>query len=304
MESYDDLFQQEKQSPEEKNGQPFDKEAWKQQKQEQREKIYALIDETTLNIAGDGGRFQSYLDMQGRFHRYSVANALLILAQKPEATRIGDFDFWKEQGAYIRKKESGFYILEPGEEYRRDDGTTGISYNPKKMFDISQTGNSRRHETPVFPDERTRLKALMDHVPVPIRICDTLPEGANALYRPDTREIQIRKGMDAGQIFRVLSQELAHAEMDRGDGSYVRAGYAFHAYCASYLLCRQYGVDTGSYRFDRAAEQFDGLEPQEIRAELTVAKEAADEISGRMNRMLAQQRQQTRSQPECQEDCR
>ena len=40
------------------------------------------------------------------------------------------------------------------------------------------------------------------------------------------------------------------------------------------------------------------LEPQEIRAELTVIKEAAGEISGRMNRMLNQERQQKRQEPE------
>lgn len=298
MSSFDDLFRQENEQPVPRNDLPFDKEAWKQQKQEQREMVYAMIDDTAQTVARDGAAFQKYLDVQSRFDRYSVANALLILAQKPDATRIADFDTWKEQGAFIRKKETGFYILEPGEEYQREDGTVGISYNPKKMFDISQTGNSHKRETPTYPDDRTRIKALMDHAPVPIRISDALPEGTNALYRPDTREIQIRKGMDAGNIFRALSQELAHAEMDKGDGSYSRSDHTFHAYCVSYMLCRQYGMDTSGYRFDRAPQMLDGMDPQEIRAELSVIREAAGEISGRMNRMLSQQRQQIRQEPE------
>jgi hypothetical protein len=222
MSSFDDLFPQENEQPAPQSNQSFDKEAWKQQKQEQREMVYSLIDDTAQTVAKDGTAFQKYLDVQSRFDRYSVANALLILAQKPDATRIADFDTWKEQGTYIRKKESGFYILEPGDEYQRDDGTVGISYNPKKMFDISQTG-ARKRETPTYPDDRTRIKALMDHAPVPIRISDTLPEGANALYQPEVREIHIRKGMDASSIFRALSQELAHAQMDKGDGSYSRS---------------------------------------------------------------------------------
>ena len=297
MSSFDDLFRQENEQPVPRNDLPFDKEAWKQQKQEQREMVYAMIDDTAQTVARDGAAFQKYLDVQSRFDRYSVANALLILAQKPDATRIADFDTWKEQGAFIRKKETGFYILEPGEEYQREDGTVGISYNPKKMFDISQTGNSRKRETPTYPDDRTRIKALMDHAPVPIRISDALPEGTNALYRPDTREIQIRKGMDAGNIFRALSQELAHAEMDKGDGSYRRSDHAFHAYCVSYMLCKQYGVDTNGYRFDRAPQMLEGMDPQEVRAELSVIREAAGEISGRMNRMLFQ-RQQIWQEPE------
>lgn len=299
MSSFDDLFRQENEQPAPKSDQLFDKEAWKQQKQEQRKMVYSLIDDTAEAIAQDGAKFQGYLDVQSRFDRYSVANSLLILAQKPSATRIADFDTWKEQGAYIRKKESGFYILEPGEEYQRDDGTTGISYNPKKMFDITQTGNSRKRETPTYPDDRTSIKALMDHAPLPIRICETLPNGVNALYRPDTREIQIRRGMDAGSIFRALSQELAHAEMDKGDGGYNRTEHGFHAYCVSYMLCKQYGVETsGFYHFEGAPRELSAPEPQEIRAELSVMKEAANEISGRMNRMLAQQRQQKRPEPE------
>ncbi len=298
MSSFDDLFRQENEQPVPRNDLPFDKEAWKQQKQEQREMVYAMIDDTAQTVARDGAAFQKYLDVQSRFDRYSVANALLILAQKPDATRIADFDTWKEQGAFIRKKETGFYILEPGEEYQREDGTVGISYNPKMMFDISQTGNSRKRETPTYPDDRTRIKALMDHAPVPIRISDALPEGTNALYRPDTREIQIRKGMDAGNIFRALSQELAHAEMDKGDGNYNRSDHAFHAYCVSYMLCKQYGVDTSGYRFDRAPQMLEGMNPQEVRAELSVIREAAVEISGRMNRMLSQQRQQKQQEPE------
>ena len=299
MSSFDDLFQQENEQSAPRNDQPFDKEAWVQKKQEQREQVYTMIDDTAAAVSQDGTKFQDYLDVQSRFDRYSVSNALLIFAQKPNATRIADFDTWKEQGAYIRKKESGFYILEPGEEYQREDGTTGISYNPKKMFDITQTGNSRKRETPSYLDERTRLKALMDHAPVSIRISETLPSGVNALYQPDKRKIQIRRGMDAGNIFRALSQELAHAEMDKGDGSYNRTEHGFHAYCASYMLCKQYGVETGGfYHFEGASQELSALEPQEIRAELSVIREASGEISGRMNRMLNQQRQQKRQEPE------
>jgi hypothetical protein len=291
MSNLDDLFKQGNEQSVSSNDQPFDKEAWKQQKHEQREMVYSIIDDTAVVVANDKGVFQKYLDVQSRFDRYSVANALLILAQKPDATYIADFDTWKEQGAYIRKKESGFYILEPGDEYPRDDGTVGISYNLKKMFDISQTG-SRRRETPEYPDDHTCIKVLMDHAPVIIRISDTLLEGTNALYMPETREIQIRKGMDAASIFRSLSQELAHAEMDKGDGSYSRPDHVFHAYCVSYMLCKQYGVDATGYRFDCAPQMLEGMEAQEIRAELSVIREAAGGISGRMSRILAQQRQQ------------
>ncbi|MFC0213308.1 hypothetical protein ACFFK0_12740 [Paenibacillus chartarius] len=298
MNNLDELFRQDAASRSSTNPseQPFDKEAWAQKKQELRQWTYETIDAATSSIARSGDEFQRYLDVQSRFDRYSVSNALLILAQRPEATRIADFDTWKEQGVFIRRKETGFYILEPGEEYRRDDGSTGISYNPKRMFDITQTTASQKREQPIYPDDRMRIKALMDRAPVPIVIGDALPPEMHALYQPDTRNIVIRRGLDAGDIFRSLAQELAHAELDRGDGRYSRSDFTFHAYCASYILCKQFGVDTSSFRFHRVPEKLKDMEPQQIRAELTVMKDTAHDMARRMNRMLAQHRQQLRTE--------
>jgi hypothetical protein len=299
MSEFDDLLQQEQGESTSRSGQPFDVDVWKQQKQEQRETVYAMIEDTTQTVARDGSAFQKYLDVQSRFDRYSVSNALLILNQRPDATRLKEFDAWKEQGAYIRKKESGIYILEPGEVYQREDGTTGISYKVKKVFDVSQTGGTRRRETPAYPDDRARIKALMDHAPVAVRISETLPEGVNALYEPDKRDIQVRRGMSPGDIFRALAQEMAHAEMDKGEGGYSRDEHGFQAYCASYMLCKQYGVDTAGYfHFEGAPQVLSAMEPQQVRAELTDIKEAAGEISGRMNRTLAQQREQKQKETE------
>ena len=83
MSDFDDLFRQEQGQPGPKNDQPFDKEAWVQKKQEQREAVYTLIDETATAVAGDGSIFQKYLDVQSRFDRYSVSNALLIQIGRP-----------------------------------------------------------------------------------------------------------------------------------------------------------------------------------------------------------------------------
>lgn len=300
MSNLDDLFLQEASghTSAKSSEQPFDKEAWAQKKQELRQWAYETIDAATIAISHSGNEFQRYLDVQSRFDRYSVSNALLILMQRPEATRIGDFDSWKEQGVFIRRKETGFYILEPGEEYRREDGSTGISYNLKKMFDIAQTTANPKREQPTYPDDRVRIKALMDRTPVPIVIGDAMPPEMHALYQPDTRNIVIRRGLDAGDIFRSLAQELAHAELDRGDGRYSRSDFTFHAYCASYMLCKQFSVDTSSFRFHRMQEKLKDIEPQQVRAELAVMKDTAHDMTLRMNRMLAQQqRQQHRTEP-------
>lgn len=90
MDSFDDIFDTpvSKEPSYQMDGE-FDKDAWKEKKQADRAFAYELIGHTALEVGADGGALQTYLDVQSRFDRYSVGNALLITAQKPEATKIG-----------------------------------------------------------------------------------------------------------------------------------------------------------------------------------------------------------------------
>ena len=117
----------------------FDKYEWAKIKQEQKEYAYTTIDKKAQEIATNPELFKTYLDVQARFDKYSVGNALLITEQMPNATQIRDYDAWKEAGNYINKNAKGIIILEPGNSYTKADGTTSISFNAKKVFDISQT---------------------------------------------------------------------------------------------------------------------------------------------------------------------
>ena len=110
---------------------PFDKAEWAAQKQAQRKEAYELIDNTCAEMMISGDSFRQYLDVQGRFDRYSVANAILVSAQMPEATQLKDYNTWKKSRVYVNKDEQKVVILEPSKEYTRDDGTEGISYNAK-----------------------------------------------------------------------------------------------------------------------------------------------------------------------------
>ena len=234
MANYDDIFNASAQKgTEDKSFVSFNKEEWAAQKKQERESAFAMIDVTAQRMANDGGLFQSYLDVQARFDRYSVGNAVLITAQKADATQLSDFKGWKNNGVFIKKGESGIVLLEPGEEYTKEDGTVGVSYNSKKVFDISQTTAKVKDRPAMKQDERLLLKAIIHNAPCPIEISQKLPENINAVYRPDDKKIYVRPGLEAGDIFRGISQELAHAHLD--DGAYKRSDHAFTAYCVSYL---------------------------------------------------------------------
>lgn len=290
MATFDDLFT----SPavgDNRSYESFDKDAWAAQKQQERDDVYRRIDDYVADMCADGGVFQAYLDVQARFDRYSVNNAILVASQLPEATKLQSYDDWKASGVYVRRGQDAISILEPGREYERDDGSVGVSYNVKKVFDISQTNSRQRRSPTVSRDDRLLLKALIHRVPCKLQISAEMPEHINALYKPEDNTIYLRQGMDAGSIFRGLSQELARAHIARGGYDCVNAD--FTAYCVAYLLCQRNGVAVDTFRFDRLPERYGTLEPQAVRDELGAMREVAGEITADMNRVFtAQQKQQ------------
>lgn len=95
--------------------------------------------------------------------------------------------------------------------------------------------------------------------------------------------------------------ELVFAGYAEGNPDYDRSEDAFHAYCASYMLSKKYGMDISQFDFTHAPEFFENMEPQEVRGELSKARDAANAISGRMAKVLEQdknlnQRQQGRAE--------
>lgn len=82
---------------------PFDKEEWAAAKQAQRKEAYELIDNTCSEMMASGDSFRQYLNVQGSFDRYSVANAILVSAQMPEATQLKEYSKWKANRVYVNK---------------------------------------------------------------------------------------------------------------------------------------------------------------------------------------------------------
>lgn len=284
MLNFDDLFTGQP-APQEET--PFDKDAWAAKKQAEREDVYLMIDTYAHEMSIDGDLFQSYLDVQSRFDRYSVSNAILVAAQCPEATRLADFDHWKDNGVYVKRGEDAITILEPGKEYEKDDGSTGVSYNVKKVFDISQT-NSRQQAAPaVNRDDRLLLKALMNNAPCRFGISNELPEGVNVAYQPKTGTIMVRQGLDAPTIFRGLAQELARAHMDRGGITCESPDFA--AYSVSYMLCKRNGVSVEGFSFEHMPEGYGQMDAKALRAEAATIRDVAGEITADMNRLFAAQ---------------
>ena len=293
MSEFDDIFAATEKKSGEISVQPFDREEWIQQKRAERESAFQMIDQAAELLPSDGERIKAYLDLQSRFPRYSVGNVLLLSVQKPEATKIADYKTWKDSGAYIQKGETGIIILEPGNEYTREDGSVGVSYNAKRVFDISQTSAKEGLQPEVHRDGRLLLKALIYNAPCEIKLADDrpFPEGMSAVYDPQDRIIYVERGHDAKELFQDIAQELAHAHMDTAveKGSYNRTENTFPAFCISYMLCRRNGIDVSDFKFE-PPESFKALDSKSVRAELGRMRDVANSISADMDRMTEKQK--------------
>lgn len=270
-------------NPKSDNG-TYDKAAWVEQKKTERENAFKMVEETATQIARDGKALIGYLDVQSRFDRYSVSNALLIFTQRPEATRLGDFNLWKENEAFIKKGEAGIVIIEPGEQYKRGDGSRGVKYNVKKVFDVLQTTMEPVPETKIVHDEKILIRALMSDAPVAINANDKLPENMPAIYMPETKEILIRPGLTESDLFRALSQELAHVEMNRE--GYSRKECAHKAYCSAYIICKRSGIDVSGFNFTNFPAHYKDMSSRDVRNDLSKIRDAANAVTSRMARVL------------------
>ena len=57
--------------------------------------------------------FRNYLIAMSRFYNYSWNNQLLIMMQRPDASRVAGFNAWKDLGRWVKKGETGIAIFAP-----------------------------------------------------------------------------------------------------------------------------------------------------------------------------------------------
>ncbi len=255
----------------------FSMEEWVRQKQAERDSAFRMIDTMADLAKTDGGQFRTCLDLMARFPRYSAGNLLLIAAQRPDAARLGDFEFWKEADANVKKGESGILILEPGKEYPGKDGTMKKSYNVKRVFDISQTNADWEERPKAQRDARQLLKALLAVAPCEILIDDAIGEGdAPARFEEKDGTVRVRRGGTAEELFAALAREIPKAKTEPGDPA---------PECAAYVLCRRMGIPTGAFSFDPVPEAVASMDAKAFRELLKGIRD----LAGRMEAELVQE---------------
>ncbi len=268
-------------------------EEWIEKKQAEKDAVYTMIDETAAEVVSDPAKFQSFLDTQSRMDRYSAANALLVYKQRPDATQLKSFSDWGEENIRVNKGEKSFSILEPV-EYTKQDGTPGIAYNVKKVFDVAQTNGKRQPAPSVNRDPRQLVAVMLDTAPVAIESVVELPyPDMGAFYNNDKQTLYVKRDIgDSVALCQCVAQELGHAQLAINSEAYSRKDSGFQAVCVGYMLCKKFGVDTKNFAIDRIPDELAGAEPKDIRAELSKTRTAMSEIYGRVSDELYRQKQE------------
>ncbi len=286
MNNYDDILDVKAEPPKDTRPQ------WQIKQQQNRETAYQITDAAIEEFTAGKADVKRYLDVQSRFLNYSVRNTLLVMKKNPDATRIGDYSYWKGQNAEILRDETKnpIIILEPGKEFKREDGSVGQYYNAKEVYDVSQTTAKDTVTPTVSYDDRLLLKALISKSPVSIRVVNDLPDGRGAMLDTSEQVILVKRGMAAHDIFKCVSAELANVDLEFQNPAYSRTTEGYKAYFVSYILCKRYGVDTKDFMFEGAGQIFCGKDAHAVTAELNEIKETAKAIDTRMARALEQNR--------------
>lgn len=260
---------------------------WKEEQNSIRQKIYDTMDRMAVIVSNDTTKFRQYLDVQSRFSKYSTGNCLVILEKAPNSTHIKDEQAWNDKGIELLSNAKSIEIFELKETEK------GRYYNPKSVYDISQT-NAPKEEFVKNYNTRKLLEAIIENCDVPTLAVDKLQNGdIGCEYNKSENVLYICRNMHKDLLFQTLFQEIGNIEMKNEKESNIKA---FRSYCISYLMCQKYGIDVSSFEFNALPNEITSQdEPKKIRGELNKIRTCFEKIDEKIVNHLQQNKEKKKS---------
>jgi len=215
--------------------------------------------------AGKSGILVEYLKAMGKFHNYSIGNAILIGFQKPDATRVAGFRTWQKLGRFVKRNEKGIAIVAPivwrkkemhtdseedGQEHKEE---SAVAFKTAYVFDISQTDGKPlpefarvRGDTAGYTE---RLKQFVSEQGIKLEYSDRIGsvEGISC-----GGKIKLKKGLSQAEEVSTLIHELTH-EMLHRDKSHIskdKEVREIEAEAVAFVVCYGIGLDVNSASSD------------------------------------------------------
>lgn len=180
----------------------------------------SLVDLLKQLAAGHSQVLRDYLVAMGKFHRYSVSNLLLIVRQRPDATRVASYHTWRKLHRQATRGAQGIIGFAPLVRRARDidvcetktSTETLVGFRPVAVFDVADTVGEPLPSLARFegnPDGYLeRLKLLVAESGYSLEYSRRiLPAQGQCL----SKGIILLPDMSLAEEFRVLTHEMAHA---------------------------------------------------------------------------------------------
>lgn len=229
----------------------------------------------------DSDEWREWLAVAARFRAYSVNNQILILIQRPDATRVAGYQAWRKLGRRVRAGERSIKILAPlvrrvadSERETNSDDPTAMrrvvtGFRVVSVFDLSQTDGD---PLPLSPVELLKgegpagvldaLEAVADAEGLTVHRQE-IPSGANGFLDRKGRRIVLSPTLDPAAQVKTVSHEMGHyydpwlAEQPEGYPSH-RGLCEVVAEAAAYIVGDALGLDTSAYSVGYVASWADG----------------------------------------------
>lgn len=231
------------------------------------EQAKQLADTGIANLAAalEQGRSETltaYLATMAKFHRYSFGNVMLIMTQKPDATRVAGFRTWKKIGRYVKKGEKGIVIIAPMMIRKQDERSAAnrdderiLRFKAAHVFDISQTDGEPLPEFARVggnPNGYTeRVKEAIARREITLTYAgefDAIVELGNADGASLGGQILVRDDLSPALEFSVLVHELAHEMLHRDENrkTLSKTVRETEAEAVAFVVSQAIGLDTNT----------------------------------------------------------
>jgi antirestriction protein ArdC len=198
----------------------------------------------------------------GKFHNYSLENAILIGFQKPDATHVAGFRTWKRLGRYVKKGEHGIAIMAPityrkkkpeESDNREPEDEEVRTFKTVHVFDISQTDGKPLPEfAHVNGDPGVYIERLRQYVTnkgIVLEYTDLIgsAEGVSA-----GGLIKLKRGLTPAEELSVLAHEAAHEILhsDKDKRPRDKKIRETEAEAVAFVVCHGIGLDVNSASSD------------------------------------------------------
>ncbi len=230
------------------------------------EQLKKRVDEAIQNLVaelqqGHTEEYVRFLTFWSKFHRYSSANVLLIMAQRPSASQVAGYHTWRRLGLQVKQGAKSIWIWRPIVRQISDEQTglpidSCVGFTPAPVFDASDLTDIATNPLPTLwshlPDDAGRLyRYVSGRVTEAGFVIEERPLGVGRQGSVNPYQvITLSDALDSRNRIMVLLHELAHGlEHFREERAHDhRDRQELEAESASAVICAMLGLEHPSAR--------------------------------------------------------